>query len=136
MSLRSHDDEATETTDDFFLPGFIVAVAAAESSVDTVWFINITNDIDMVNDLIRDSYGNCVNAEQHYLQGHILEKGNMVKNNHIYKIDEKRFTIFFKESILHPFVRFFDTPKGHILKNEDFVDILMYAQITSIITTL
>ena len=67
--------------------GLPVAIAAAESSVVTVWFMKITNDIDMANDLIRDSCGNCVLARQHYLTGlgHFLEKDNMVKNGHITK---------------------------------------------------
>ena len=133
VSLRSLDAEATEATDDFFLPESIVAVA--ESSVDTVCFIKI-NDIDITNDLIRDSYGNCVLAGQHYLKGHFLEKDNMVKNGYIYKINKKHFTIFFEESILYPSVRFYDTPKGLLLKNEDFVDILMYIQSTDITTAL
>ena len=38
VSLQSHDAEATEATDNFFLPGSIVAIAAAKSSVDTVWY--------------------------------------------------------------------------------------------------
>ena len=73
-----------------------VAVAAAESSLDTVGFIKITNDSDMANDLISNSYGNCVLAGQHYLKEHFLEKDNMVKNGHIYKVNKKHFTIFFK----------------------------------------
>ena len=57
----------------------------------------------------------------------------MVKNGYIYKVDQNHFTVFLKESILYPFVQFYDTPKGLLLKNEDFVDILMYAQSTGII---
>ena len=98
---------------------------------DTVWFIKITNDIYMANNLIRDSYGNCVLAGQHYLKAHFSEKDNMVKNGYIYKVNEKHFTIFFKESILYPFVRFYDTPKELLLKNEGSVDILMYTGITT-----
>ena len=92
-----------------------MAVAAAESSIDTVWFIKITSDIDMTNDLIRDSYG------KHYFKGHFIEKDNMVKNGYIYKVKKKHVTIFFKESILYLFVRFYDTPKGLLLKYEDFL---------------
>ena len=60
----------------------------------------------------------------------------MVKNGYIYIVNKKHFTIFFKQSLLHPFVRFYDTPKGPLLKSEDFVDILMYAQSTGITTAL
>ena len=116
--------------------GFPAAVTAAESSPDTVWFIQITNDIDMGNDLIRDSYGNFVLTGQHYLKRHFLEKANMVKNGHIYKVNKKHFTIFFEEPILYPFIRFYDIPKGLLLKNEDVVDFLMYAQSTDITTAL
>ena len=46
----------------------------------------------------------------------------MVKNGHIYIVNKEHFTILFKEPILYPFVRFYDTPKGLLLKNGDFVD--------------
>ena len=74
---------------------------------DTVWFINVTNNIYMVNNLIRDSYGNCVLAWQHYLKAHFSEKDSMVKYGYIYKVNKKHFT----ESILYPLVPFYDTPK-------------------------
>ena len=60
----------------------------------------------------------------------------MLKNEYIYKLDEKHFTIFFKESILYPFVQLYDTPKEPLLKNGRFVDILMYVQSTGITTAL
>ena len=103
---------------------------------DTVWFIKITNDIYMANNLIRDSYGNCVLAGQHYSKAHFSLKDNMVKNGYVYKVNKKHFTIIFKVSILYPFVQFYDTPKELLLQNEGFVDILMYAQITGITTAL
>ena len=116
--------------------GLSVAVVVAESSVDTLWFIKITSDIDMANDLIRDSYGLCILSGQDYFKGQFLEKDNMVKNGYIYKVKKNHLTIFFKESILYLFVRFYDTPKWLLLKYEDFVDILMYAQSKGITTTL
>ena len=71
---------------------------------DTVWFMKITNNIYMANNLIKDSYGNCVLlAGQHYLKAHFSEKANMVKNGYIYKVNKKHFTTFFKEPILYPF---------------------------------
>ena len=100
MLLRSHDAEVFKATGNLFLPGFIVAVAAEESSFDKVWFIKI-NDIDIVNDLflIRNSYGNWAVAGHHYLKEYFfLEKDYMVKNGYIYRVDKKHFTIFFKES--------------------------------------
>ena len=60
----------------------------------------------------------------------------MLKNEYIYKLDEKHFTMFFKESILYSFVQFYDTPKEPLLKNGGFVDILMYVQSTGITTAL
>ena len=58
---------------------------------------------------------NCVLAGQQYLKGHFLENNNMVKNGHIFKVNKKHFTIFFRESILYPFVRFHDTPEGLLI---------------------
>ena len=75
-------------------------------------------------------------AGQQYLKGHFLKKDKMVKNGCIYKLNKKHFTIFFWESILYLFVRFYDTSEGLLIKNEDFVDILMYAQSTDITTAL
>ena len=40
------------------------------------------------------------------------------------------------ESILYPFVPFYDTPKELLLNDEGFVDILMHAQSTGITTAL
>ena len=60
----------------------------------------------------------------------------MVKKGCIYKVNKKHFTMFFKESILYFFVRFYDSPKGIIVKNEGFLDILMYVQNTGITTAL
>ena len=97
---------------------------------DNKWYIY------MANNLIRDSYGNYVLVGQHYLKAHFLEKDNMVKNGYIYKVNKKHFTIFFKESILYPLVWFYYTPKELLLKNQGFVDILMYAQSTVITTAL
>ena len=38
--------------------------------------------------------------------------------------------------ILHLLVRFYDAPKGLLVKNEGFVDILMYVQNTGITAAL
>ena len=90
----------------------------------------------MANDLIRDSYENCVLAGQHHLKGHFLEKENTVKNGYIYKVNKTHFTIFFKGWTLYLFVRFYDAPKGFLLKNGDFKDILIHVQSTGITTAL
>ena len=71
-----------------------------------------------------------------YIKVHKSYIYNMVKNGYIYKVNKKHFTMFFIESVLYPFVRFYDTPKGLSLKNEDFVDILTYVQSTGITTAL
>ena len=51
---------------------------------DTVQFIKIMNDTYMTYNLIRDSYGNCVLAGQHYLKAHFSEEDNIVKNGYIH----------------------------------------------------
>ena len=66
----------------------------------------VYKDIYIANNLIKDSYGNCVVAGKHYLKAHFSVKENIVKNGYTDKVNEKDFTIFFKESILYPFVRF------------------------------
>ena len=54
---------------------------------------------------------------------------------YIYKVNKKHFTIFVKEPILYIIIRYYDT-KRLLLKNEDLVNILMYAESIGIITAL
>ena len=96
--LRSSDAEMAENNvlpTEFFLPDSIVAIAAAEESVETTWFIKIV-DQNVVARETKDFYGNVALAGQSYLKGYFLEKQTITAKGKFYKINEKSHTIFFK----------------------------------------
>ena len=116
----------------FFLPDSIVAIAAAEKSIEAVWFIKIVNEGIVASDTIKDNYGNSNSWT-------VLSKRSLFgKTDHyskrlyiyiyIYKINKNLYTIFFKESIVFPFVQFVGTKKGLFLSNKEYTDILMYVE--------
>ena len=75
--LRSPDADMAENNvlpTEFFLPDSIVAIAAAEESVETTWFIKILDQNVVVKETIKDFYGNVALAGQSYLKGYFLEK--------------------------------------------------------------
>ena len=78
--LRSHDLQNVDTTnvddadDQFFAVGSIGAVAAAENSPDTVWFIKVTKEVEESDQNLEDSWGNVVLVEQMHLRGYFLER--------------------------------------------------------------
>ena len=81
----------------------IVAIAAAEESVETTWVVKIV-DQNVVARETKDFYGNVASAGQSYLKGYFLEKQTITAKGYFYKIYEKSHTIYFKESIVFPFV--------------------------------
>ena len=81
----------------------IVAIAAAEESVETTWFIKVVDQKVVARETIKDFYGNVALAGQSYWKWYFLEKQTTAKG-YFYKINEK--SIYFKESIVFPFVQF------------------------------
>ena len=70
--LRSSDAEMAEHNvlpTEFFLPDSIVAIAAAEESVETTWFIKIVDQDVVASETIKDFYGNVALAGQPVLKG-------------------------------------------------------------------
>ena len=44
--------EILDKINDFYIPNTIVAIAAAESSSDTMWFVKTTNECEMENETL------------------------------------------------------------------------------------
>ena len=139
VSLRSHEDEVhIEAPIDFLLADSIVAVAAAEDSSETMWFVKITKEVEQAENGLLDDYCNAVAAGESYLEGHFLEKQHETTRGFLYKVNLKKKTFFFKESVLYPFVNFSERKTGLFLDNHDYVDILYNIQKSgaSILSTL
>ena len=128
--LRSGDELQVDTDapKDFFLVDSIVAIAAAETSCDTMWFVKVTQEVEFADKNMEDGYGNIILMGQHYLKGNFLEREYMTTKGHIFKVNKKKETMLFKETILYPFVNFQERKKGLFLSNNDYVDILLYTQ--------
>ena len=65
QNINLADDAAAE----FFAADSFVAVAAAESSLDTVWFIKVTKEVESSEQNLEDSFGNVVLVGQMDLRG-------------------------------------------------------------------
>ena len=59
--------------DDFLLPGSVCALAAANNSVDTLWFVQIKGEFESTTSL-SDDYGQIVTSGQKYMLEHFLEQ--------------------------------------------------------------
>ena len=117
----------SEAIEDFLLPKSYCAVSADQKAKDTIWFIKITN-ISSVIDSISDDYGNKIAPGQQYLEGHFMEETVSSLKGYTYKLNEKKKTFFFKETVVYPFVQFEETKKGHFITMQQFTDIINYVE--------
>ena len=108
--LRSDIPEATaphndgdDLLTDFVTTDSVVAIAADHNSLDTFWFVKISDNSCTANGNEIDDYGNIIADRSKYIKGQFLEflhENNSKKN---YKLSNK-VIFFYKESILYPFV--------------------------------
>ena len=77
--VRRNPGSCVFTTDRFFAGSLsvvstpVVAVAAADNSLDTVWFVKIIEEMQTDKNAVKDKYGNTIQAGQPFLSGHFLE---------------------------------------------------------------
>ena len=121
-----------EEVNEFVAVGSYVAVAAPESSHDTVWIIKVAevNRI-RLQELSTDSYHHEIAAGIIHLSGHFLEKvekRSSIKSN-VFKLSEG-ITYFFKESIVYPYVNVEERENELTLSMQDYTDILYYIEKT------
>ena len=62
-----------------------------------------------------------------YIKGHFLERVKTTKSSYIFKISSK-FTYFYSEFVVYPFVSINETDKEHVLDNKDLTDILHFIE--------
>ena len=104
----------------------MVAVAADELSPDSNWFIKFVQKKFVSNENVTTDYGHTIPAGFEYTKGHFLERVK-TKSSEIFKISSK-FTYFYNESVVYPFVNINETDKGHVLENKDLTDILHFTE--------
>ena len=125
-----HDHEEQEEEDefwDFLTVRSVVAVANQEGFQDCVWFIKITDNDRVEEEAVFDSYNNCIIPGVRFLKGHFLERSDTGKDFSLFKVS-KLVTFFYRETILYPFVPLSESKKGLKLMNNDYSDIIKYAE--------
>jgi hypothetical protein len=133
MPLRSHDPPPPEDLGHMELDGFIVpeayvAVAADNTSNDTIWIIKVIEANRCSTENEMDDYNNVIPKGTVFFTGHFLEHVMIGTRCMIYKLIKDKTTHFYKESVVFPFVNIKDERKGLVLNDEDYTDILMYVE--------
>ena len=126
------EDDYADTRD-FVVEGTICAIAASETSQDTVWFIFIINGETEATKLLEDTSGHQVFPGQKIIASHYLEhKSTNARHGEVYEVDKNKVVYIYKESIVYPFVNFQVEHRGkkelYSLKNKDYCDILHFIE--------
>ena len=111
------DKEDHVISEDFLFPGTICAVAASETSQDSVWFIRIDTD----------DYGHCISSGQKYVAGKYLEKVGSKKQCQINKLMKKN-VYFFKDNIIYPFVNFQVRKDVYSISDLEYCEVIEHAE--------
>ena len=104
------------------LPGTIVALAAEKKSKDTSYLMKIACAESVKDHDDTDSFGNTVAKGTKHLEGYFLDSYNGV-----YRVSKKR-AIFYKESVVYPFVQVTEGKKGFLLSNDQFLLITKFIE--------
>ena len=116
------NEKVTETAHEFLLAGTFCALAADSKLSDTVWFMKIEEE-EEGRGPATDDYGIKILDGCKYLQGKFLEKVTKSNKKLTFKL-MKRTTYFYPESIVYPFVNFYEENGNYIIANTDFCEIL------------
>ena len=84
-------EEHVKAPDEFLLSGSVCALAAANNSVDTLWFVQIKGEFESTTS-VSDDYGHIVTPGQKYMLGHFLEQVSDQITSKTYKLIKKRFS--------------------------------------------
>ena len=123
------DQESDPESDDISLSkDLVVAVAAADNSLDTVWFVKIIEEMRTDKNAVKDKYGNTIQAGQPFLSGHFLESTRHPN----YYTESKKTTYFYKESVVYPCVQVEHTKKGHLITSEEYLNIINYVEVNNL----
>lgn len=122
----NHEENDSNTSEEFILPGSYCAVAPDSSSQDSLWFIKIVDTVE-TNVEITDDYGNRIAPGLSCIEGRFLEKVEASAKGFLFKLSKKK-TYFFRESVVYPFVQFTMAKKGYHLSTMEYVEILNYVE--------
>ena len=114
------NEEHVKAPDDFLLTGSVCALAAANNSVDT-------------STSVSDDYGHIVTPGQKYMLGHFLEQVSDQITSKTYKLIDKE-TIFYRESVLYPFLNVTEKKGKCIISSRDFIDIINFLEHNALAT--
>ena len=83
---------------DFIFPGSTIAVHAAETSNDTLWFTKVVCKKFYGNNHVHDDYGNIILPHRAYFTGNFLERVCYKKTNQVFKVSNLK-TFFYGENV-------------------------------------
>ena len=121
------DKEDHFISEDFLFPGTICAIAASETSQDSVWFIRIDSEKQEALELLTDYYGHCISSGQKYVAGKYLEKVGAKKQCQTYEWMQKN-VYFFKENMIYLFVNFQARKDVYSISDFEDCEVIEYAE--------
>ena len=120
-------DNEIGNCDDFLVANTICAVAAGDSTTDTIWFFKILDEIISTDDYITDDYRHIVHTGQGYFEGYFLEEVNSNSKGRNFKLVPK-IAFVFRKSIVYPLVQFEERKDKLFITIQDYVEILYYIE--------
>ena len=116
--LRSDDNipalaDEVDMPTEFILPDSFCAVAPDlenNPANESVWFI-LVKEILVAQQEVVDDYQNKIPKGVEFIKGHFLEKIQSDSRGILYKLESKKITFFYKETIRSPYVQFLTTKK-------------------------
>ena len=78
----------------------------------------------------KDDYGQTIRAGHEHIHSHFLGIVNTF-TGHYFKLS-KKFTFFYNESVVYPFVQLTETKKGFQISDIDFIETLQYVEETGL----
>ena len=109
------------------LPGSVCAIAADDKSTNIVWFVQTIGEFSFSENII-DGYGHTASPSQKFMLGYFLEQVHDQITTKKYKLIHKKNMIFYRESIVCPFVNMSEINGHYIISRRDFVDIVNYVE--------
>jgi hypothetical protein len=113
----------------FFSPESICAIAADESSFETLFFVRILENDCISNQFEIDDFHHKVSPGQAFLKCHYLEKHSETKKGYVYTENTKKIVYIYREAIVYPFVCFDNrNDKKLFISMQHFCDIMYYVE--------
>ena len=110
---QNSDHQTEDISDDFISGDTYTAVAPHESFPDSFEW-----PAEMIDD-----YENVIAPGLRYTGGRFMKKVDDLVKGFLYELSKKK-TLFFKESVVHPFVQFKGHKKGIFFFYEEYVEVL------------